>query len=79
MAHTYRMLERMMEQPPKASRPSRKRITTLEVHTMFELSRLAQQYLQDAYAFLIPTVRRCLGQVKFTVNLAQIFVARKDK
>ncbi len=57
-AHSRRMLERVMEQPPK---PSRTRTTTLEVHVMFEPNRLAQHYLQDAYACLIPAVRRRLG------------------
>ena len=60
-AHSRRMLERVMEQPPKPSRPSRKRASTLEVHVMFEPNRLAQQYLQDAYVCLIPAVRRRLG------------------
>jgi len=39
---------------------------------MFEPSRLAQQYLQDAYACLIPTVHRRLGQAQSTGKSAQI-------
>lgn len=31
---------------------------------MFEPSRLAQENLQDAYACLIPTVRRRLGLIR---------------
>ncbi len=60
-----------MRQPPKSSQPSRKRTTSLEVHVMFEPSRLAQQCLQDAYACLIPTVRRHLGPTQSTVKPAQ--------
>jgi hypothetical protein len=71
------MLERVMEQPPKPSRPSRKRTTPLEVYVMFEPSRLAQQCLQDAYACLMPTVRRRLGQAQSTVKSAQTSAERK--
>jgi hypothetical protein len=60
-AHSRRMLERVMEKPPKPSRPFRKKSPVVEVHVMFEPSRLAQQCLQDAYASLIPTVRRRLN------------------
>jgi len=35
---------------------------------MFEPSRLAQQCLQDAYAYLIPTVRRRLDAALSTVK-----------
>lgn len=58
-----RMLQHVMEQPP---RPPRKRTTTLEVHVMFEPNRLAQQCLQDAYACLMPMVRRRLRQTQPT-------------
>lgn len=71
------MPERVMEQPPMLPHPSRKRTTTLEVHTMFEPSRLAQQCLQDAYACLLPTVRRRLGQAQPTVKSAQTSAERK--
>jgi hypothetical protein len=73
------MLERVMEQPPKPPRPSRKRTTTLEVHVMFEPSRLAQQCLQDAYACLMPTVRRRLGQAQPTDKSAQTSAERKTQ
>ncbi len=76
-AHSRRMLERVMEQPPKPPRPSRKRTTTVEVHVMFEPSHLAQQCLQNAYACLIPTVRRRLGQAQSTVKPAQTSAERK--
>jgi transposase len=55
------ILECVMEQPTKPSQPRRKKIPVVEVHVMFEPSRLAQQCLQDAYACLIPTVRRRLN------------------
>ncbi len=71
-----RMLECVMEQPPKTSRPSRKRSGALEVHVMFEPSRLAQQNLQDAYAYLVPTVRRSMGQARPTAKPAQSSVER---
>jgi hypothetical protein len=57
-AHSRRMLERVMDKPPKPSRPLRKKSPVVEVHAMFEPSRLAQYCLQDAYSCLIPTVRR---------------------
>jgi transposase len=57
-AHSRWMLERVMEQPTKPSQPRRKKSPVVEVHVMFEPSRLAQQCLQDAYACLIPTVHR---------------------
>jgi hypothetical protein len=53
--------KRVMEQPPKPSHPSRKRTSALEVQTMFEPSRLAQQCLQNAYACLIPPLHRRVG------------------
>ncbi len=71
------MLEGVMEKPPKPARPSRKRTTPLEVHVMFEPSYLAQQCLQDAYACLLPTVRRRLGQAQPTVKPAQTSAERK--
>ena len=52
------MLECVMEKLPK---PSHKRTSALEVHVMFDPSRLAQHCLQDAYACLIPTVHRHLN------------------
>jgi hypothetical protein len=56
-----RILECAMEQPTKPSQPRRKKSSVVEVHVMFEPSRLAQHCLQDAYACLIPTVRRRLN------------------
>ncbi|WP_236600219.1 hypothetical protein [Ktedonobacter sp. SOSP1-85] len=50
------MLQHVMEPPPKPTRPSRKKRKTLEVHVMFEPSRLEQECLQQAYAHLIPAV-----------------------
>ena len=44
---------------------------------MFEPGRLAQQYLQDAYACLMPTVRHRLRQAQPTVTSAQTSVERK--
>ena len=76
-AFSRRMLERVMEQPPKPSQPTRKRTSTLEVHVMFEPSRLAQQYLQDAYTCLVPTVHRRLRQTQATVKPAQTSAERK--
>ena len=72
-----RMLECVMNQPLKTSRPSRKRSKALEVHVMFEPSRLAQQNLQDAYAYLVPTVRRSVGQARSTAKPAQSGAERK--
>jgi hypothetical protein len=69
-----RMLERAMEKSPQ---PSRSRTRVLEVHVMFEPSRLAQQNLQDAYAYLVPTVRRRLGQAKPTAKPMQTNAERK--
>jgi hypothetical protein len=71
------MLSRVMEQLPKTSRPSRKRSRALEVHVMYEPSRLAQQNLQDAYASLIPTVHRRVGQARPTAKPAQSSAERK--
>jgi hypothetical protein len=76
-AFSRRMLERVMEQPPKPSQPTRKRTSTLEVHVMFEPSRLAQQCLANAYACLIPTVRRRLQHTPPAVKPAQTSVERK--
>ena len=64
-APSRRMPECVMEKPPK---PSRKRTSVVEVHVMFEPHRLAQQCLQDAYACLMPTVRRRLKQTQPTVQ-----------
>ncbi len=50
-----------MEQPIKPSQSVRKKSPVVEVHVMFEPSRLAQQCIQDAYACLVPTVRRRLN------------------
>lgn len=60
-AHSRRMLAEVMEQPIKPSQSTRKKSPVVEVHVMFEPSRLAPQCLQDAYACLIPTVRRRLN------------------
>jgi hypothetical protein len=60
-AYSRWMLERVMDKPPKPSRSLSKKSPVVEVHVMFEPSRLAQQCLQDAYACLIPTVRRHLN------------------
>jgi hypothetical protein len=76
-AHSRWMPERVMEQPPKPSPPSRKRTTTLEVHVMIEPSRLAHQCLQDAYACLMPTARRRLGQAQSPLKSAQTGAERK--
>ena len=67
-AHSRRMPERVMDKPPKPSQPRRKQSRVVEVHVMFEPSRLAQQCLQDAYACLIPTVRRRLNAPPPTVK-----------
>ncbi len=67
-AHSRRMLERVMDKPPKPSRSFRKKSPVVEVHVMFEPSRLAQQCLQDAYGCLIPTVRRRLNAALPTVK-----------
>jgi len=50
-----------MDKPPRPSQARRKKSPVVEVHAMFEPSRLAQQCLQDAYTCLIPTVRRRLN------------------
>ncbi len=63
-AHSRGTLARAMEKPfahPKPAHHPRKSSPSLEVHVMFEPSRLAQQCLQDAYACLIPLVRRRVG------------------
>lgn len=67
-AYSRRMLDRVMDKPPKPSQPHRKKSRVVEVHVMFEPSRLAQQCLQDAYACLIPTVRRRLNAPLPTVK-----------
>jgi hypothetical protein len=60
-----------MEQPPKASQRLYKKSSVVEVHVMFEPSHLAQQCLQNAYACLMPTVHRYLGQAQSTAQPAQ--------
>jgi hypothetical protein len=60
-AYSRWMLECAMDKPPKPSQSLHKKSPVVEVHIMFEPSRLAQQCLQDAYACLIPTVRRRLN------------------
>jgi hypothetical protein len=55
------MLEHVMDKLPKPSRSQGSQPPPLEVHVMYEPSRLAQQCLQNAYACLIPAVRRRLG------------------
>jgi hypothetical protein len=74
-----RVLEHAMGKPPKPSRPSGKRITSLEVHVMFEPSRFAQQCLQDAYAHLIPIVRRRLADTQYNLKPAQARAERKAR
>lgn len=44
---------------------------------MFEPSRLAQQHLQDAYAYLIPPIHRRVGQAGSTAKLAHSNVERR--
>ena len=61
--YSRRMPERVMDKPPRPPRSPRKQSPSFEVHVMFEPSRLAQHCLQDAYACLIPTVRRRLNVV----------------
>ncbi len=73
-AYSRWMLECVMEKLPK---PSHKRTSALEVHVMFEPNRLAQQCLQDAYACLLPTVRRCLRQAQSSVKPGQDSPERK--
>jgi hypothetical protein len=62
------MLQPVMDKPLKPSQARRKKSPVVEVHAMFEPSRLAQQCLADAYACLIPTVRRSLNTVPLTVK-----------
>jgi len=57
-----------MDKPPKPSQSRRKKFLSLEVHAMFEPSRLAQHCLEDAYACLIPRVRRRLNTPSSTVQ-----------
>jgi hypothetical protein len=40
------------------SKPERKRPLTVEVQILYEPSRLAQDYLHQAYLFLVPVTRR---------------------
>ena len=72
-----RMQERAMKQPLKPSLSTRKRPTTVEVQILFEPSRLAQQCLADAYACLMPPVRRRLRQAQATTKPAQTSAERK--
>jgi hypothetical protein len=76
-AHSRRMLQQVMEKPAKPPRPSGKRTISLEVHVMFEPSRLAQQCLQDAYTCLIPTARRRLRQASSANTSAHNRAERK--
>ncbi len=69
-AHSRGTKERAMVKPAKPSRRTHKPPTSLEVHVMFEPSHLAQQCLADAYAYLIPTVRRRLGPALASVEPA---------
>ena len=69
-ASSRRMLECVMEQPINPPRRPYKKSPVVEVHVMFDPSRLAQQCLADAYACLIPTVRRRLGPALPTVEPA---------
>jgi len=57
-----------MDKSPKPPQPHRKKSPVVEVHVMFEPSRLAQQCLADAYGCLIPTVRRRLNAALSTVK-----------
>jgi hypothetical protein len=60
-AYSRWMLECTMDKPPKPSRSLRKKSPVVEVHVMFEPSRLAEHCLADAYGCLVPTVRRRLN------------------
>ena len=60
-----------MDKPPQPSQSRHKQSPSLEVHAMFEPSRLAQQCLADAYACLIPTVSRRLGSPQPSVKAVQ--------
>jgi hypothetical protein len=62
------MLQRVMDKPPRPSQARRKKSPVVEVHAMFEPSRLAQQCLEETYARLIPTVRRRLKAAPLTVK-----------
>jgi hypothetical protein len=44
-----------------AKQPSKKH-TSLEVHVMFETTRLGPEYLQEAYAWVIPCARKRLSR-----------------
>lgn len=72
-----RILEHAMEQPPKTAHPSCKRSRALEGHAMFEPNRLAQQHLQDAYAYLVPPVHRYAGQARPVAKPAPSRVERR--
>jgi hypothetical protein len=67
-AFSRRMLQRVMEQPPQPPQARRKKSPVVEVHAMFEPSRIAQQCLEEAYARLIPPVRRRLNAAPLTVK-----------
>jgi hypothetical protein len=62
------MLQRVMDKPPRSSQARRKKSPVVEVHAMFEPSRLAQQCLEEAYTRLIPMVRRRLNAAPLTVK-----------
>ncbi|HYU74737.1 MAG TPA: hypothetical protein VEL31_18870 [Ktedonobacteraceae bacterium] len=64
-----------MEKPfphPKPAQHPRKSSPSLEVHVMFEPSHLAQQCLADAYACLIPTVRRRGGPMSSHMHFPNV-------
>jgi hypothetical protein len=61
-AVSRRMLECVMKTLPTRSHLKRSRVRTVEGEVMYEPSRFAQQNLQDAYACLIPVIRRSLRQ-----------------
>jgi hypothetical protein len=44
-----------------AKQPNKKR-TSLEIHAMFEPTRLGPEYLQEAYAWIIPYARKHLSR-----------------
>ncbi len=44
------------------AKQSSKKRTSLEVHVMFEATRLGPEYLQEAYAWVIPCARKRLSR-----------------
>jgi hypothetical protein len=73
------MLQRMMEQPPQPSQAHRKKSPVVEVHAMFEPSRIAQHCLEEAYARLIPPVRRRLNAAPLPVKPAWLAPERNTQ